>query len=328
MNTKAMKRYDLCGLGNGIVDVLINISEEEFASLNLEKGGMVLVDDQVQTALLQRFDHYQPALVSGGSVANSTILLAQLGGNGAFLTSLGNDKYGQHYQNEFKELGISLGDVQAGSGNTGTCVVMITPDAERTMRTNLGCSAEISPENISKDLIGQSKWLLIEGYVIANSEESREAIKVAVDYAKSGECKVAVSFSDLFIVEGFRQELNKLVESVDLIFANETEACSFAGGGNAEEALELLAGQRKNAVITAGSKGAYITYEGEKVFSPAVSCRPVDLTGAGDAFAGTFIYGLCQGWGPEKAAKSANILAEQVIIQVGARLTGDVKEAL
>src|SRR6476620_4441086 len=165
-----MKEFDVCGLGNAIVDIFVEVADEELEALAFERGTMRLVDIAEQRALLDRLHARDPRLVSGGSVANSVIALSQLGGKGAFVGCVGDDRYGLHYQEEFTQLGIDIGNPVIVGENTGTSVCLITPDAERTMRTCLAVSSHLSERHIEAARIKAAEWLFIEGYVFANPD--------------------------------------------------------------------------------------------------------------------------------------------------------------
>ncbi len=321
-----MKTLDVTGVCNGIVDVFADISHEDFEPLNLEKGTMRLVSTDEQTTLLNRFGGQSPVLCSGGSVANSMIAVAQLGGKSAICTNLADDHYGRFYRDECLELGIQVPVPLVAAGATGTCVSLITPDAERTMRTALGVCTEIAPHQINAQVIQDSSWLFVEGYVFANSEQSRAAIERSVEAARAGGTKIAVTCSDAWIVTGFGDSLSKTLEHTSLIFANEEESAALAGTSDVVSAGAVLKDRFPHVVLTAGSRGSFIWWEGEHLHVPAFSCQPRDLTGAGDMFAGAFLYGITHGLSPYDAAHRACFLASKVICQVGARLRGDIRK--
>src|SRR5262249_36596452 len=179
-----MKEFKLCGLGNAIVDIFLELSDEEFASLGFERGSMRLVDLAEQKALLDRYRNHEPKLVSGGSVANSIIAFSQLGGSAAFIGCVGDDRYGLFYSSEFEELGIDIGNPIIVNESTGTCICVITPDAERTMRTCLAVSSHLSAHHVDETRIQNSEWLFIEGYVFANPETGQTAVREAIRLAK------------------------------------------------------------------------------------------------------------------------------------------------
>src|SRR5215831_13098426 len=179
-----MKEFKLCGLGNAIVDIFLEVSESEFVSLGFERGGMRLVDLDEQKMLLDRYQRHEPRLVSGGSVANSVIAFSQLGGQAAFIGCVGDDRYGLFYTSEFEELGIDIGNPIIVNEATGTCVCLVTPDAERTMRTCLAVASHLAAKHVDEERIKNSDWLFIEGYVFANPNTGQKAIQEAVRLAR------------------------------------------------------------------------------------------------------------------------------------------------
>jgi sugar/nucleoside kinase (ribokinase family) len=323
-----MKRHHLCGLGNAIVDLIVEVSEGEFAALGFERGTMRLVEASEQHALLESFAARNPRLVSGGSVGNSTIAFAQLGGKAAFLGIVGDDRYGLHYESELRELGIAMGNPIVAKQTTGTCVALITPDAERTMRTCLGVNAHLSGNHIltDADLIRESEWLFVEGYLFANPETGQQAVREAVSIAKESGTKIAITCSEAFIVQVFGKALHDALKQADLFFCNASEANAVANTHDAEDAFARLKAIVPNCVVTDGPNGAFIRWHRTEHHVPAVPCEPKDLTGAGDMFAGAFLYGVTHGVEPAKAARGANYLAMKVITQYGARLHTGVRE--
>jgi sugar/nucleoside kinase (ribokinase family) len=323
-----MKRFHLCGLGNAIVDLIVEVSDARFAALEFERGTMRLVEADEQTKLLAEFADTDPRLVSGGSVGNSTIAFAQLGGKAAFIGVVGDDRYGLHYQGEFEQLNIAMGTPIVANQVTGTCVALITPDAERTMRTCLGVNTHLSGKHIASDaaLIAESEYLFVEGYLFANPTTGQEAIREAVKIAKANGTKVAVTCSEAFIPHVFGDALHACLKEADLFFCNASEACAVANARDSQEAFQKLQGIVPNCVVTDGPAGAYIRWHGSEHHVPAFACTPKDATGAGDMFAGTFLYGVTHGLAPEKAARAANYLAMKVITQIGARLHAGSKD--
>jgi sugar/nucleoside kinase (ribokinase family) len=321
-----MKEFQLCGLGNAIVDIFLELSDQEFRALGFERGTMRLVELAEQKALLERFHDREPRLVSGGSVANSIIAFSQLGGKAAFIGCVGDDRYGLFYETEFEELDIDIGNPAIVGETTGTCIAIITPDAERTMRTCLAVSSHLAARHVEEARIKNSEWLFIEGYVFANPATGQSAIREAVRIAKQNGVQVAVTCSEAFIVQVFGDAFFEALKSADLLFCNETEACAVTKAASAEEAFAKLKGVVRAAVVTAGAKGVYVRYGGVEAHVPAFACEPKDLTGAGDMLAGAFLYGITHGVAPEKAARGACYLAMKVITQVGARLHHGTKQ--
>lgn len=321
-----VREFHLIGLGNSLVDILLELTDEEFAALGFEKGTMRLTERDEQQKLLQAFADHEPRLVSGGSVANSVIACSQLGGKAAFIGCVGDDRYGLHYQEEFTELDIDFVNPPLVGETTGTCVSIITPDAERTMRTCLGVSSHLAARHVPASKIAASEWLFIEGYVFANPSTGQHAIREALKAAKASGTKVALTCSDAFVPQVFGEAFRDALAQSDLLFCNAAEAVAVAGGTSAEEAFGQLRGLVPNAVVTDGANGAFVRYHGGEWHIPAFPCQPVDLTGAGDMFAGAFLYGITHGVAPDKAARAANFLAMKVITQIGARLHHGTKD--
>jgi sugar/nucleoside kinase (ribokinase family) len=315
-----MKEFQLCGLGNAIVDIFIELSETEFAALGLERGSMRLVDAAEQKTLLARFHDRDPRLASGGSVANSTIAFSQLGGQAAFIGCVGDDRYGLFYKTEFDELNIDIDNPVIVDQTTGTCLCLITPDAERTMRTCLAVSSHLSGRHVDGARIKDAEWLFIEGYLFANPENGQGAVREALKIARRHGVKIALTCSEAFIVEVFGDAFREALDQADLVFCNRSEACALAGADSAEQAFAKLKGRVASAVVTDGPHGAYVRHDGVEAHVPSFPCEPVDLTGAGDMLAGSFLYGITHGVAPDRAARAACYLAMKVITQVGARL--------
>lgn len=320
------KLFHVCGLGNAIVDIFLELGGGEFVALGFEKGTMRLVEPGEQQQLLERFQGREPRLVSGGSVANSLIGCAQLGGKTAFIGCVGDDRYGLFYQTEFEELGIDIGNPAIVGATTGTCICIITPDAERTMRTCLAISSHLAQRHVDEERIKNAEWLFIEGYVFANPDTGQGAIREAIRLAKKHGVRVAITCSEAFIVHVFGSALFEALKATDLLFCNASEACAVANAKNAQDAFAKLKDIVPSAVVTDGPDGAYVRYGGVEALVLAFPCEPKDLTGAGDMFAGSFLYGITHGVRADRAARAACYLAMKVITQIGARLHHGTRE--
>lgn len=324
------RKFDVYGVGNAIIDLQLRVSEEDITKLKLEKGGMRLVDAEEQRRLFSYFGARLDKQASGGSAANTMIALGQLGGTGAYACMVGEDAFGEFYLEEMKQLGVQIGTKPKGGCQTGSSVVLITPDAERTMNTNLGASVELSPDDVKEQQIAASQWLYIEGYLLAQ-ENGRAVVERAVQHAKRHNTKVALTFSDGFIVDIFREPLEKVVKEADLIFANKNEGASFTGisasrDGAETEIFEQLLKRVPNVVLTLGASGVLCEYGKERHRVAAYPVTAVDDTGAGDMFAGAFLYGITHDLGVEQSARLACLLSSKVVSQLGPRLTGDVRQ--
>lgn len=323
----AHKVFNVYSVGNAIVDILLQISESEFRFLGYSRGGMELVNVDDQNKLLTLFQDREYTKVSGGSAANSMIACAQLGAKIAFGCSVGADDWGRYYCQEMEELGINCFASSHQDKPTGTCVVLITPDAERTMRTNLGASLEFGPEHVSFETLSRSEYLYIEGYLLA-ATRGQEAAFVAAEQARKLGVKIALSVSADFIASTCRTQLQELIVGAELIIANAGEAITFTGAKDEDSAFNALKGLVPITVMTLRERGARICYHGKEYFVPSPVVHAIDETGAGDVFAGAFLYGLCHGLPAEDSARLACLMASRVVTTVGPRLQGNVKVML
>lgn len=315
----AEKNLHVCGLGNGLVDVQVEISEDILDRLGVKKGTMTLVDADTQAQHLARLNGHTVHRSSGGSAANSMIALAQFGGRAALKTVLGNDDMGRFYAGEFRDLGIHLDADMVENAPTGTCLVLITPDAERTMLTALGINREFGAEHIREETVARAAWLYIEGYKFSEPNGA-EAIREALRFARRHDVRIAVSFSDTFIVNVFRDSLEEVTANADLIFCNETEAIAFTGADSADAAFAQLAANFPAVALTMGGRGSRICFDGDAHDIAAYHATPVDTTGAGDMFAAGVLYGITHGYSPEHAAHLGSFAAARIVSQFGARL--------
>jgi sugar/nucleoside kinase (ribokinase family) len=320
-----MKTIDLCGLGNALVDFQFNVSELQLKEIGYEKGHMTLVDAEIQAKIIDKLSDNEHHKSSGGSAANTVIAFSVFGGKSAYKTVLGNDILGKFYAQEFRDLGIDLRARLIDDEPTGSSFVLITPDSERTMLTYLGATAHFGEKHIDEDIIKNSKWLYIEGYRFSN-QTGTEAIYRAVDMAKKYDTKIAVTFSDFFITNGFREELSRVVDDSDLVFCNEEEAQSFTQTSTTEEAYRALCGRVPNVIVTMSERGSMIKWAKQELLIPAYKTTPVDSTGAGDMYAAGFFYGIIHNGSPEKAGHLASYAASRIVSQYGARLAEDHKQ--
>lgn len=322
-----VKDIDLCGLGNSLVDIQIKVEDDIIKQLGLTKGEMVLVDEERQKEIISLLDDKNRNLCSGGSAANTIIAFAKFGGKAAYLSLLGNDELGKFYADEFTQFEIELKSSYLETDKTGTCLVLITPDGERTMCTSLGATGKFSVKNLNEEIISRSKWLYIEGYKLT-AEESTEAVFRAIEIAKSHDVKIATTFSDGFITKLFRVNLEKVVSMSDLIFCNENEALSYTGKDSINSAFEMLSSIVPNIVITLGEKGSIIKWGSSTNKIPAYATVPVDSTGAGDIFAGGFLYGVIVREDPLLAGHLGSYAASRIVSVLGARLEDNYLDLL
>lgn len=313
------KNIQLCGLGNALVDLLFEVSFEEMAELPINIGEMRHCTEQEQADMLARLRGKKHAICSGGSAANSIIAFAKFGGRSAYSSVLGNDEFGHFYTQEFKEIGIDLYPRFLDGRASGTCVVLITPDSERSMHTCLAATAEFGKTDVYPEVIAQSEWIYLEGYKFVE-EASTEALFFGVDEARKHGAKVSLTFSDVFMIENHREGFNKAIPMCDLVFCNENEAVCFTGKGDSQSAFEALCSTVPSVCMTKGANGSLVKFEGKIYEIPAFKATPVDTTGAGDMYAGAFLYGITNGMGADKAGRLASLASARVVSQIGARL--------
>ena len=317
-----MKKYDVYAIGNAVVDYEIKVDDAFLQEHKVEKGLMTLVDEPRQKELLEAVDNRLAKKQGGGSAANSIVGLSQFGGTGFYTCKVANDEDGHFFIQGLHSLGVdtNLDDAQLESGITGKCLVMVSPNGERTMNTFLGITSDISTQEIKEEALSQSEYLFLEGYLIS-SDTGREAMKQGKALAEKLGVKTSITFSDPAMVKYFGEPMKEVVgDGVDLLFCNEEEACLFTGKEKLEEALEELKTVAGCYAVTKGGDGSVI-WDGKELKSiPTTTIDPVDTTGAGDIFSGAFLYALTQGYTYEEAAKLANRAATKVVSQFGPRL--------
>lgn len=318
-----MPTYDIYGLGAALVDTEITVSDDDLTRFDVQKGVMTLVDEARQHELLAHLEGHlcHASRASGGSAANSIIAAQYLGARTFYSCKVAADDNGRFYLADLARAGVAYPEHLGGAdGITGKCLVMITPDAERTMNTFLGISATLSVDEIDEEALKASKYVYIEGYLVTSPTGRAAAIRLR-ELAQQYGVKTAVSLSDPAIVEYFYADLHTMVgDRVDLLFCNSAEALKFTRSDDLKSASEKLRQLAKTFAITLGADGAEI-FDGEKLFRvPAPTVVAVDTNGAGDMFAGAFIYALSRGQDYASAGALAARAAAQVVSQFGPRL--------
>lgn len=320
-----MKKYHLYGIGAALVDTEIQVNDDELTAMGVEKGLMTLVDEARQQALL---DQLQGHLVhsnqaSGGSACNSVVAAAYFGARSYFTGRVADDEFGHVFLNDIRSAGVDThSQAPQSEGSTGKCLVLITPDAERSMNTHLGISASLSVAELNEQALADSEYFYMEGYLVTSDSGRAAAIRGREIAERSG-VKTALSFSDPGIVAHFHEGLATMLGAgVDLLFCNEEEALSWAQTEQLDDAVTALKKIAKAFAITQGAKGALV-YDGNALHSiPALPVTAVDSNGAGDMFAGAFLYGLTHGFGYRQAGQLASHAAGTVVSQYGPRLPG------
>jgi sugar/nucleoside kinase (ribokinase family) len=280
---------------------------------------MTITEPSRQHDMIQALGERDEHRCSGGSAANTIIAFAQFGGSAAYASLLGADHFGNFYASEFKDLGIVLNAELVGGATTGSCLVLITPDSERTLNTTLAINTDFSRRHVDENLIKASEWVYIEGYKLTD-DNGAEAVDHALFYAKKHDTRVAISCSDGFIIDVFGDRLRSVLQRADLVFCNEREGTGLAQTDSVHDAYNYLVATYPNAVLTAGAEGSRVRWNGLDAQIPAYKVQPVDTTGAGDMYAGAFLYGVLHRHHPEHAGRLASYASAQVVAQYGARL--------
>jgi len=317
-----MKPFHVYGMGNALVDIDFEVKRQTLERLNIDKGVMTLIDESTHHRLLEELDGIKHLKECGGSAGNTIFTLQQLGAKTFFSCKVGNDESGRFYYQTLTAEGICTNlNENLYSGITGKCIVLVTPDADRTMNTFLGITATFSKAELSEESLKNSEYLYIEGFLAASSTGCEAAI-VAREMAEKYGVKTALCLSDPNMVMYFKSELHNIIgKQVDIIFSNEHEALLFTETNYIDDAKEALKKYAKSFVITQGDKGA-ILYDGKQFYHvPAYPVKVLDTVGAGDTFAGTFLYGITQGYDYLHAGKLANLAASKVVAKFGPRLS-------
>jgi sugar/nucleoside kinase (ribokinase family) len=311
-------RYDVVGVGNAIVDVIVNVPDSFLVEHALTKGAMVLVDEEQALRLYDAM----PAGVesSGGSAANTVAGVASFGGRAAYVGKCWADQLGEVFRHDLRATGVAYEMPLASTGPaTARCLIQVTPDAQRTMNTYLGCSATLNPDDVDERLVAAGKVVYCEGY-LWDVDDAKAAIRKAMDAGRAAGAKVALTLSDSFCVDRHRAEWLELIETkVDIVFANETEICSLYET-DWEDAARRVAGHCEIACLTRSEHGSVIvTAAGRTVVPAAPVEHVVDTTGAGDLYAAGFLYGYTNGYDLAGAGRLASLAAAEVISHLGAR---------
>ena len=317
-----MAKFDVFGVGNALVDIQAQVDDSTFTELGFEKGIMTLVDDAQQASVLGKISGRPLHRCAGGSAANTIVALAEFGGTASFVGKVGSDEVGSFFLQDMRDLGIAV-DVVPSTDPTGTCAVLITDDAQRTMLTNLGASATLSEVDIDEAQIQDAKYVYIEGYLFTG-EDTKAAAYRAIDLALANGTKIAFTASDPFLVNMIRDEIWELITGpVDLFFCNEEEAKSLTGESDPVACAAKIHQHAENVALTLGGNGSIVMHGGEAFPIEGVDTKAIDTTGAGDMYAGALLYGITNGMSWKMAGHLASHAAARVVSQLGARL--DVK---
>ncbi|MCK5896452.1 MAG: adenosine kinase [Cocleimonas sp.] len=316
-------KYHVYGIGNALVDMEFSVSDSFLVENKIEKGLMTLIEEDKQQSLSENLINTfgLKKRAGGGSAANTIVAISQLGGNTFYACKVADDEGGDFYMQDLHQAGVETQLAQVkGDGVTGKCMVMVTDDAERTMNTYLGITSSFCEKDLHFEALANSEYLYIEGYLVT-SDCSREAAIAARNVATENKVKTAFTFSDPAMVTYFKEGVADIIgEGVDVLFCNEEEAQTYTATDHLDDAITALGKIAKKIIITQGKEGATIITEGKRTFVKATQATAIDTNGAGDMFAGAFMYGLTQGYTDEEAGKLASQAASKIVSTFGARL--------
>ena len=324
----SQKKIDLVGIGNAIVDIVTNIDDEFLKRNLLQKGSMNLINLDHSSKILKECKIIKQ--ISGGSAANTVVSLANLGNNVEFIGRIKNDKFGNFFSKDIKESGASFNSKYVETRESSAhSIILITPDAQRTMCTYLGASTEFEPDNINYESIKMSKYLYLEGYLWDN-ELAKQAFIKAAKIAKESKTKIILSLSDSFCVDRHRESfLNLINDFVDILFCNEEELKSLFKVIDLERCKIESKSLCALTVITLGEKGSLIVNKNKtELIKPFLFGKAIDTTGAGDIFAGGFIHGLINNLSLNHCGQIGSICAGHIVTQIGSRSKINLKELI
>lgn len=316
------KKFDVYGIGNALVDMEFEVTADFLRKANIEKGLMTLVDEARQTEIINTLHGTQHKRSCGGSAANTMIAVSQFGGKSFYSCKVASDETGDFYFKDLMDNGVetNLSSSSLEPGVTGKCIVLITPDADRTMNTFLGITSNFSTKELMEEHIKNSNYLYVEGYLVASPTGKEASIK-AKRIAENHNVRTALTFSDVNMVNFFADGLKEMIgDGVDLLFCNEAEAFAYTKSNDLDEAAQALKKIAKTFAITRGPKGALVFDGKEEIHVVTMPVEAVDTNGAGDLFAGAMLYGINNGMTYAEAAKLGCLASSTLVTQFGARL--------
>lgn len=310
---------EVYGIGNPLIDVLAHVTDQDIESLGLEKGTMTLIDTEQGNDILKYIKDLEKKYSCGGSAPNTMITLAALGIETALAGMVGKDELGGIYKERLEEKKVHS-DLSTSTVDTGSCIVLVTPDYERTMSTRLGACREFGPGNVNHKKIAEASYLYFTGYMW-DTENQKKALREAIKTARKAGTKVAFDLADPFVVERHYDDFTSLInDSVDILLANREEAKLMLGYDDPEKASKELAQNNLIAAVKNCADGSCIgCADGECISIDVYKVDAVDSTGAGDNYAAGFLYGLIKGYSNADAGKLASFVAAQVVKQTGAQ---------
>ncbi|WP_374350910.1 adenosine kinase [Limnohabitans sp.] len=325
-----MSHYHLYAIGNALVDTEYEVSDALLVAMGVSKRHMTLIDAEQRTALHKHVQGLHARRTGGGSAGNTVVALAQLGGKAFYSCRVADDELGAFYTQDLQANGVAtnLTHTHAQPGQTGSCMVLVTPDAERTMCTFLGATSQLDRQALHPHDIAKATIYYMEGYLAA-SPTGLEAALEGLKIAKQHGVQTALTLSDVSMINFCRAGLEAMAgEGLDYLFANEEEAQVWCGSTDLEVILPQLQKLARTVCLTRGPKGCIVLHGSDMANVPAVPTQAVDTNGAGDMFAGAFLYGVTHGMPEAQAAALANRAAAAVVAQHGNRLTREQMQAL
>jgi sugar/nucleoside kinase (ribokinase family) len=325
-----MKKYDVYAIGNALVDIEYHATPAKLAELAIDKGVMTLIDEQRQNSLVAQLGESHESMTCGGSAANTIIALAQMGARTHLDCRVSSDMTGQIFARDLHQSGVhsSLDSRPLVDGVTGKCLVFVTPDADRTMNTFLGVSAELDSNDIDVEAIKHSECIYIEGY-LASADNTRDAAIEARRIAEARDIKTSLTLSDPNMVKFFGDSMQAMIgDGVDLLFANEDEAKELAATDNLGDAVQMFKKIARKFAITRGSEGALLFDGIMEIEIKPQTVKAIDTLGAGDMFAGAMLYGLSQGMSFQQAGDLGSIASAKIVTQYGPRLRSEQTQQL
>jgi sugar/nucleoside kinase (ribokinase family) len=320
------RKYNVYGVGNALVDVQYQVDDVYISRMNVGMGTMTLVDEDRQRELIGNVPNEPLERASGGSAANTMIGVANFGGTAYYGCKVGQDEPGDFYLNDLTAAGVDSNPNNRAEGVTGQCVVLIGPDGERSLNTFLGITGEFSPEEVEPEIVSDSDIVYIEGYLLS-SDSGFEASLKAQELAKERGAKVAVTLSDVFIVNAFKERVDEIFRNgVDLLFGNEAEAMAYTDRSDVSGACLVIGKVVADFAITLGGEGALVTDGGNVKTVDGFPVEVVDTNGAGDGFAGAFLYGMTNGYSAVESGKLGCYAGSQVVSKFGPRLEQDLSD--
>ena len=322
------KDIDLIGLGNAIVDIIVNVEDQFLELNNLKKGSMNLINSNQSEVLLGNCKVIKK--ISGGSSANTVVSLAELGNNVEFIGRVKNDNFGNFFSLDIKKSNTIFNSLPIDEGpSSAHSIIFITPDAQRTMCTYLGASVEFEPKDVNYNSIKNSKYLYLEGY-LWDSDLAKNAFLKAAMIAKESNTRIILSLSDSFCVDRHRKSFLELIDNyIDVVFCNESEVLSLFKQNELQSCKESISSICELVIITLGCQGSLVINKGEcEEIKPILLGEIIDTTGAGDLYAGGFIHGLINNYSIKKCGEIGSICAGHIITQLGSRSNTNLQNLL